>query len=190
MRSEGGAIALTRAVSVPLLGGELRFDNMTLRLPADGKGADAVFGLSVDHLDIAKLATAFGWPAFRGQLTGHLPRAHYANERLDFEGGLSMAMFDGRVDVSSLSMERPFGVAPTLAADLHIDDLDLLALTEVFDFGSITGRLDGRIDQLRLGRLVRHGRSTPSCTPTPSAASTSASASAPCRASPASAAPR
>jgi len=150
MRSEGGAITLARAVPVPLLGGELRFDNMTLRPPADGKGADAVFGLSVDHLDIAKLATAFGWPAFRGQLTGHLPRAHYANERLDFEGGLSMAMFDGRVDVSSLSMERPFGVAPTLAADLHIDDLDLLALTEVFDFGSITGRLDGSIDQLRL----------------------------------------
>ncbi|MEP6633055.1 MAG: hypothetical protein ABJA62_02490, partial [Luteimonas sp.] len=31
-----------------------------------------------------------------------------------------------------------------------IDDLDLLAVTEVFDFGSITGRLDGRISALRL----------------------------------------
>jgi len=150
MRSEGGAVSLTQAVSVPLLGGALRFDNMTLRPPADGKGAEAIFGLSVDKLDISQLATALDWPVFRGQLTGHLPRAHYANERLDFEGGLSMAMFDGQVDVSSLSMERPFGVAPTLAADLRIDDLDLLSLTEVFDFGSITGRLDGSIDQLRL----------------------------------------
>jgi hypothetical protein len=52
--------------------------------------------------------------------------------------------------VSSLSMERPFGVAPTLSADLLLDDLDLLALTEVFDFGTITGRLDGRIGNLRL----------------------------------------
>ncbi|BCT91190.1 hypothetical protein LYSHEL_02140 [Lysobacter helvus] len=150
LRSERGAIALTAPVDVPFLGGSLRFEDMTLRPPANGQGADAVFGLRVDHLDIGQLATTFGWPAFRGELTGRLPRAHYANERLDFEGGLSMAMFDGRVDVSSLSMERPFGVAPTLAADLRIDDLDLLALTEVFDFGSITGRLDGTIDALRL----------------------------------------
>lgn len=47
-------------------------------------------------------------------------------------------------------MERPFGVATTLSADLDLDDLDLLAITEVFDFGSITGRLDGRIHDLRL----------------------------------------
>jgi hypothetical protein len=150
MRSEGGAISLVEAVPVPFLDGTLRFDNMTLRPPAVGKGAEAVFGLGVEHLDVGKIATTFGAPAFRGELTGQLPRAHYANERLDFEGGLSLAVFDGRVDVSSLSMERPFGVAPTVAADLRLEDLDLLALTEVFDFGSITGRLDGRIDQLRL----------------------------------------
>ena len=150
MRSEGGAIALTQAVAVPMLGGTLRFEDMTLRPPANGQGAEATFGLSVEHLDIARLAAVLDWPAFRGELTGRLPRAHYARERLDFEGGLSTTMFDGRVEVSSLSMERPFGVAPTLAADLRIADLDLLALTEVFDFGSITGRLDGSIDQLRL----------------------------------------
>ena len=150
LRSENGAIALTSPVLVPFLGGTLRFDDMTLRPPADGRGAEAVFGLSVEGLDIGTLAEAFGAPAFRGELTGRLPRARYAQERLDFEGGLSLDAFDGRVEVSSLSMERPFGVAPTLAADLRIEDLDLLALTEVFDFGSITGRLDGRIDALRL----------------------------------------
>ena len=150
MRSENGAIALTAPVDVPLLGGTFRFDDMTLRPPADGHGAEAVFGLSVDQFDVGQLAQAFGWPKFRGTLTGRLPRARYANEALAFEGGLSLAVFDGRVDVSALSMERPFGVAPTLAADLRLEDLDLLALTEVFDFGSISGRLDGRIDALRL----------------------------------------
>ena len=150
LRSEGGAISITEPVPVPLLGGTLRFDDMTLRPPADGRGAEAVFGISLDDFDIGELAQAFGWPAFRGTLTGRLPRARYAKEALAFEGGLTLTVFDGRVDVSSLSMERPFGVAPTLAADLRLEDLDLLALTEVFDFGSITGRLDGRIDALRL----------------------------------------
>ncbi len=42
------------------------------------------------------------------------------------------------------------GTAPTLSADIDFNDLDLLRLTEVFDFGSITGKLDGHIHQLRL----------------------------------------
>src|SRR5690606_4725445 len=61
-----------------------------------------------------------------------------------------MRVFDGRVDVSALSMERPFGVAPSLSADLSLHGLDLEGLTGAFDFGSITGRLHGRIDGLRL----------------------------------------
>jgi hypothetical protein len=150
IESHDGQLRLRQPVDVPMLGGSLRFDGFTLRPRKGDAGAEAMFGLSVQHLDIRQLAQAFGWPEFRGELTGRLPQARYADERLDFEGGLSMSMFNGRVDVSSLSMERPFGVAPTLAADLAIDDLDLLALTEVFDFGRITGRLDGRIEHLRL----------------------------------------
>src|SRR5204862_6043232 len=49
LRSEQGAIALTAPVDVPFLGGSLRFENMTLRPPANGQGADAVCGLRVDH---------------------------------------------------------------------------------------------------------------------------------------------
>src|SRR3546814_8314320 len=47
-------------------------------------------------------------------------------------------------------MGRPFGGAPTLSADFALHDLDLLAITVVFDFGSISGRLDGHIDGRRL----------------------------------------
>lgn len=148
--SRDGVLALRDAVTVPMLGGNLRFDGVSIRPRSGDAGADIRFGLTLDDLDIGKLAQALGWPAFRGVLSGRIPTARYANERLDFDGGLSMRLFDGSVEVSQLSMERPFGVAPTLSADLAIDDLDLLALTEVFGFGSITGRLDGRIDDLRL----------------------------------------
>jgi hypothetical protein len=61
-----------------------------------------------------------------------------------------MNVFDGRIAVTSLAMERPFGVAPTVQADLAVTGVDLLAMTEVFDFGSISGRLDGQVDGLRL----------------------------------------
>jgi len=71
-------------------------------------------------------------------------------QRLVFDGGLAMQLFGGTVQVSQLALERPFGVAPSLGADLVLDDIDLQSLTGVFDFGSISGKLDGRIAGLRL----------------------------------------
>ncbi len=52
--------------------------------------------------------------------------------------------------IDSLSMERPFGVAPTLAADLRMSNLDLVPLTRSFGFGEISGRLEGHVNGLRL----------------------------------------
>jgi hypothetical protein len=145
-----GALELREPVTVPVLGGRLRFDGLTLRPPAGEDGADIRFGLTLDQLDIGQLAKTLGWPAFQGQLSGRIPNARYSGERLVFDGGLTMQLFDGTVRATSLSMERPFGVAPSLTADLALDNLDLQSLTGVFDFGSITGRLAGRIDRLRL----------------------------------------
>jgi hypothetical protein len=148
--SSHGELRLRDSVTVPALGGSLRFDDLVLRPPAAGEGMRMQFGLALDKLDIGKLAQSLGWPAFQGELSGRIPTARYAGERLDFDGGLTVQLFGGQVQVSALSLERPFGVAPSLTADLALDDIDLMALTGVFDFGSISGKLDGRIDGLRL----------------------------------------
>lgn len=148
--SSQGALRLRDAVTVPVLGGSLRLNGMTLRPPSGDTGADIRFGLTLDRLDIGLLAKTLGWPAFQGQLSGSIPNARYSGERLQFDGGLTMQLFGGSVQASSLSMERPFGVAPSLTADLVLDNIDLQSLTGVFDFGSITGRVAGRINALRL----------------------------------------
>lgn len=150
LSSRGGTLQANQAITLPMLGGQARFENLRVRPPAAGQGLDVQFGLALQGLDVAQLAKTMGWPAFGGELSGRIPQAHYAGDRLTFDGGLAMQLFDGRVAVSSLAMERPFGTAPTLSADLSIDDLDLEALTGVFGFGAITGRLDGRISGLRL----------------------------------------
>ena len=67
-----------------------------------------------------------------------------------FDGGLDMQLFGGTVAVSQLALERPFGTAPSLSADLVLEDIDMYSLTGVFDFGSISGKLDGRVAGLRL----------------------------------------
>jgi hypothetical protein len=148
--SADGVLRLREPVGVAMLGGTLRFDGMTLQPPSGGNGADLRFGLTVDHLDIGGLARTFGLPPFQGQLSGRIPAARYHADTLGFDGGLTLQLFGGSVQVSSLSMERPFGTAPSLGADLALDDIDLQSLTGVFDFGSISGKLDGRVDGLRL----------------------------------------
>ena len=149
-RSADGELRARAPIIVPMLGGHVRFDDLTLRPPVGANGLRMQFGLALDALELGTLSQALGGPAFRGTLDGRIPVARYADDRLDFDGGLSMQVFDGSIDVTALSMERPFGVAPTLSADFALHGLDLLAITEVFDFGSISGRLDGRIDALRL----------------------------------------
>lgn len=149
-RSAGGVLRLREDLVIPMLDGTARFEGLQLRPPSGPDRFDVRFGLALDGLDVQRLAKAMGWPEFGGELSGRIPQAHYREDRLTFNGGLTMQLFDGRVDVSSLSMERPFGTAPTVTADLALDDLDLEALTGVFGFGSITGRLDGRIAGLRL----------------------------------------
>jgi hypothetical protein len=150
LRSRDGELAARAAITVPMMGGTLRFDDLRIRPPGNGQGLDLRFGLGLDRIDFGRVSQAVGLPDFQGELSGHIPSARYADERLAFDGGLSMSLFDGHVQFSALALERPFGTAPSLNADIAFDDLDLRRLTEVLDFGSIHGRLDGRIDGLRL----------------------------------------
>ncbi len=148
--SDAGELRLDGPFRLPMLGGELRFDGLRIRPPTAANGLVVGFGLTLDDLDVGQLSQALDWPDFKGSLSGHIPEARYASERLEFGGGLEMRLFGGSVAVSSLAMERPFGIAPTLSADIVLDDLDLESLTGVFGFGSVTGTLDGTIAGLRL----------------------------------------
>ena len=150
LRSQSHTLQLDGATSVAMLGGNLRLDKLDLTAPAANSGTRFVLGLSLLKLQVAQLAKAMGWPAFGGTLDGSLPAARYENGVLTFDGGLTAQVFGGQLAIDKLSMERPFGTDPSLSADLSIDNFDLKALTGVFGFGEITGRLDGSIKNLRL----------------------------------------
>lgn len=148
--SANGVLRIPEPVRIPMLGGTLGLRDVVIRPPQGETGTDIRFGLNLADIDFGKVSQAVGLPAFQGRLAGDIPLAVYANERIDFEGGLSLRLFEGKVAFSSLALERPFGTAPSLSADIAMDGLDLLRLTEVLGFGSVIGKLDGRIDGLRL----------------------------------------
>lgn len=150
LQSKGGEIALLAPVAVPLLGGRFQLSHFALTPRQGDQGARIRLGMKLTDLDLGKLSQRLGWPPFTGTVGGTLPDAQYADNRLTFKGGITISMFDGEVRINDMAMERPFGVAPMLAADIVYDQLDLQPLTAAFGFGEITGRLDGKVSNLRL----------------------------------------
>jgi hypothetical protein len=148
--SANGQLQLGKPVAIAMLEGRLHLDDLRWQAPAGEKGARFQFGLTMQDLDLKSLSQRLGWPPFTGSIGGKIPAAHFENNVLTLDGGLTINVFGGSVALSDLVMERPFGVAPTLSANVAINDIDLEPMTSVFGFGSITGRLDGHINELRL----------------------------------------
>jgi hypothetical protein len=148
-RSRAGTLALSQPLAVELLGGTVRLGQLDWR-PAAAKGNRLETSLAVSGVDMAAFSSAMGWPQFPGTLGGAIPSLRWVDDTVELAGGLSVNVFDGFVDITGLSLTQPFGASPVLAGAFSLRQLDLSAITSVFDFGSITGRLHGSIDNLRL----------------------------------------
>ncbi|WP_201314519.1 hypothetical protein [Dyella sp. EPa41] len=148
-QSRDGALGLQRPLEVPVLNGHARVGDFEWR-PAAVKGRRLATSMTFTGIDMAAFSRAVGWPEFQGTLAGAIPALRWVDDRFEFDGGLSVNVFDGFVDITRLTLQGPFSPSPVLSADVQLRQLDLAAMTSVFDFGSITGRMDGSVDELRL----------------------------------------
>ncbi len=152
--SEPGTFALSKPLELHFLGGRNTFYELGLVFPEQiaGAGEDLDIKLQAEltGLDMEQLTTALDWPVFSGDLNGVIPGVKLDKGVFSVDGEIIIEVFDGRISVSDLNIERPFGVLPSLAANVDVYDLDLELLTRTFSFGQISGRLDGYIHDLRL----------------------------------------
>ncbi len=149
LASRSGWLVLKHPASIPLLGGHFGISRLKWR-PDAGKSTHLKASLNFRNIDLATLAGALDWPAFRGKLGGAVPELLWRGDQIILNGGLSANLFDGFVDVTHLQLAHPFGDTPELGADLLLRGVRLGPMTSVFDFGEIRGRLDGSIKGLRL----------------------------------------
>jgi hypothetical protein len=147
--SEGGILALSRPLDIPVLDGRLSVRSLAID-PAAARGKRLETSLVLTQVDMAALCRALGWPEFGGTIGGAVPALRYVDDRIELDGGLSLNVFDGFVAMTRMSLQQPFGTSPVFEGDIALNRLDLGMLTGVFDFGNITGRMDGDIDGLRL----------------------------------------
>lgn len=148
-----GLFELAEPLQLDVLGGKFLVDEFSLELPAaEAPDQDPVvnFNAGLDAMDMTQLTEALGWPTFAGKISGRVPGVSFDQGVLTVDGVLSFEAFDGQIQLTQLRIERLFGVLPSMAANLDVHNLDLELLTSAFSFGSIAGRLDGYVHDLRM----------------------------------------
>lgn len=152
--SEPGTFAIVEPLRLDVLGGQLNLQELKVLLPGresnpDGE-PDIRLRLDLEELDMEELTAALGWPSFSGKVSGQIPGVQLEDGVLEVDGEIRVNVFDGLITLDQLRIERPFGVLPSLAANLEAKNLDLKLFTGAFSFGQISGRIDGYMRDLRM----------------------------------------
>lgn len=142
-------IRFTENLALPILDGELSLNNFQLSLAGE-QGMQWQFQGLLSPISMSQLSSQMGWPELQGKLSGMIPNVSYRDEIITVDGALLLKIFDGTTVIRDLRLQQPFGSLPQLYANIDITRLDLQTLTSTFDFGNISGKIDGRIHNLRL----------------------------------------
>lgn len=143
------SVSLTEALRIPVFGGSVSVEKLAVGFPETGE-PDIQLRAALDDIDMQRMSQALGWPEFGGTLSGRIPGVTLSGGVIDIDGALDFDVFGGRIELTDLKVERPFGVLPSLAANITASSLDLEQLTHTFDFGRIAGRIDGYVHNLRM----------------------------------------
>ena len=145
----GDQILFQPLIDLPVFDGSIRLKNLEIQQlfgPELGVSLEA----EVLPISLRQVTEKMGWPVMSGTISGLIPGMRKNGQIIDFDGALDIQAFSGNMQINNLSMERLFGVAPVIAADVEFSDFDLQELTNTLDFGEITGRLFGTIQNLRI----------------------------------------
>ena len=141
-------VRLRQPLRLPVMDGFLQAESFELE--AGDSGPRLAFRGFLTPISMEKVSRAAGWPVLAGELSGVIPGIAYQEEMLQIDGIMRISAFDGRILIRDLRLDDLFGPLPILAADIEFKGLDLETLTRTFSFGKITGKLEGRVDGLRL----------------------------------------
>lgn len=132
---------LLREARLPVFDGAL----VIQRLAVEHLGTPQMageFAAVIEPISMQPVSRALGLPEFSGTLSGTIPGLRYRDQVLELEGEIEAQVFEGLIVARNLRVGEPFGRFPRMYADLTARRLDLQTLTEVFDFGDISGRID------------------------------------------------
>jgi len=104
--------------------------------------------LSVEGVDLAGIFSKEKAVNLKGELFGDISEIRIAEKKLFTSGGLTAKIFKGEVSIEKIWGQDIFDAGRRLGCDVTFTDIDLGALTQTIDVGSVTGIAEGRISDL------------------------------------------
>lgn len=149
LQTLGQQLQLQEKTQLPIFDGSLLINKLELRdLLKEQNSID--FEGELQPISIRLITEKLGWAAMNGSISGKIPGMKKSGNRIIFDGFLDLKVFDGEMKIKNLSIERLFGIAPVIAADISFDRMNLQQITSTFDFGEITGLVNGEVNGLRI----------------------------------------
>jgi hypothetical protein len=147
--ARGANFALMKPTKLPILDGALAIDTLAM-CNLGASNMEVTFEGEVQPISMPRLAKVFGWPEFQGTLAAKIPEVKLKDNVLTIGGNVESQVFGGRVTGSDIRIQDPLGRYPQFFADVRARDLDLGLVTQTFEVGSITGRLEADVLNLQL----------------------------------------
>lgn len=134
-------------ISMPLFGGAVALRDITYN---DLFSPERSLSLSIDinGVDLEKVSTALAIPRLSGNLSGSIPEAKFAGSSLSTDGEIILKLFEGEMRFHSFSINNFPGKIPSIKTSVDIKEINLGEFTGAFEFGNITGTINGYINDL------------------------------------------
>jgi hypothetical protein len=148
-RSHDGVLSLQAPLQLSAWKGHTQLTRFDWR-PDAAKAERFDLAANVSGVDMASVSQALGWTPITGTLDGNVTSMRWSGDRYALDGQWTIKAFGGTAQVDHLAIQQPLGNTPGLSADVTLHQIDLAPLADAYNFGAITGKLDGSIDGLQL----------------------------------------
>lgn len=141
------SLRFLQPVHISLYGGSMVVRDLEWR---DFVGApkDLSFSVELKDLRLLQLTEALGWYRFGGNLSGSISQVHWMENSLLSRGEIRLEVFAGRIIVKGMEIQNPFSSLPSIKMNARLEEIDLERASETFEFGRISGILEGTAEDL------------------------------------------
>ncbi len=143
----GDSLHFREDVKIPLFGGSVTFKNITFS-HLFSPSRKLLFATDLDDLDLEKLSSGLGIHRFRGSLSGTIPKASFSGSSVVTEGEIVIKLFGGEMRIKEISVRNVFSPVASFKSSIELKEIHLARLTETFEFGHISGILEGYVNDL------------------------------------------
>jgi hypothetical protein len=150
---QSDTIGLEEGLAVPLLDGVLGFEELTLVDALEGNWRLET-GVLLSGIRLDVLSEALGILPLEGLAEGYFPRVRLTRDRLAVDGDGELEVFGGSLTVRDIAGKDVLSRFPKLRFSAELREIDLLEVTHTFDFGEMTGLIEGSITDCELFRWV------------------------------------